>query len=177
MYLMFIGNVFPSHWNSTYQVPNDIPYFPLNAYNNSVRPQFQYLCGPFFVPYQGFYAALQSKFSFLLVNLRANLRKQIEYYFSSENLCNDHYLKKHMDVHGWVPVTLIAQFRRVQQLMKERQFIYDLFRLWSFMEVQVKPLADDIQFILDSLRPSYALEIRGDKVRKRHEWEKWVLHP
>ncbi|XP_020591332.1 la-related protein 1B-like [Phalaenopsis equestris] len=82
-----------------------------------------------------------------------------------------------MDDHGWVPVTLIAQFKRVQRLMKKRQFIYDSFRLWSFMEVQVKSLADDIQFILESLRPSNAVEVRGDKVRKRYEWKKWVLQP
>ncbi|XP_020591341.1 la-related protein 1C-like [Phalaenopsis equestris] len=174
MYPMFISNVFPSNCYSTHEVPNDIPYFPSNEYNNSARPQFQYLCRPSSVSYQGFYAALQSKFSFLLFNLRANLQEQIEYYFSSENLHTDSYLKEHMDDHGCVPITLIAQFKRVQQLMKERQLIYDSFRIWSFMEMQVQPLADKIQFILDSLRPSYVVEVQGDKVRKRHEWEKWV---
>ncbi|XP_020592201.1 la-related protein 1B-like [Phalaenopsis equestris] len=166
MHLTFISNVIPFNWYSTYEVPNVIP----------VCPQLQYLCWPNFIPYQGFYAALQSNFSFLLLNLRANLRKQIEYYFSSENLYTDHYLKKQMDDHGWVPVTLIAQFRRVQRLMDERQSIYDSFRLWSFMEMQVMPLADDIQFILDSLRLSYFVEVQGNKVRKRHEWDKWVSH-
>ncbi|PWA96796.1 RNA-binding protein Lupus La [Artemisia annua] len=38
--------------------------------------------------------------------------KQIEYYFSDDNLVKDNFLRSHMDEEGWVPVTLIAGFRR-----------------------------------------------------------------
>ncbi|KAK8944067.1 hypothetical protein KSP40_PGU015513 [Platanthera guangdongensis] len=44
---------------------------------------------------------------------RIALLKQIEYYFSVENLCKDEYLRKNMDEHGWVSIFLIADFRRV----------------------------------------------------------------
>lgn len=32
---------------------------------------------------------------------------------SDENLCKDIYLRKHMDDHGWVPLSLIAGFNQV----------------------------------------------------------------
>ncbi|RRT81291.1 hypothetical protein B296_00002541 [Ensete ventricosum] len=49
---------------------------------------------------------------------RAALLKQIDYYFSSDNLCKDIYLRQNMDDQGWVPVSVIAQFNRVSQLNK-----------------------------------------------------------
>ncbi|XP_042385015.1 la-related protein 1C-like [Zingiber officinale] len=46
-------------------------------------------------------------------NLQLMILKQIEYYFSTENLCKDFFLKTSMDNQGWVPVSLIAGFNRV----------------------------------------------------------------
>ncbi|KAK3016589.1 hypothetical protein RJ639_005862 [Escallonia herrerae] len=51
---------------------------------------------------------------------------QIDYYFSDTNLKDDNYLRSNMDDQGWVPIELIASFRR------------------------------------------------GDKVRKRNDWWKWI---
>ncbi|KAA8550052.1 hypothetical protein F0562_001736 [Nyssa sinensis] len=82
--------------------------------------------------------------------LRANIVKQIEYYFSDENLQNDHYLLSLMDDQGWVPISTIADFKRV------------------------KKMSTDIPFILDSLQSSSAVEVQGDKVRRRDEWSKWI---
>lgn len=82
--------------------------------------------------------------------LRANIVKQIEYYFSDENLQNDHYLLSLMDDQGWVPISTIADFKRV------------------------KRMSTDIPFILDALQISNAVEVQGDKVRKRDEWPKWI---
>ncbi|CAA2968519.1 la-related protein 1B-like [Olea europaea var. sylvestris] len=76
--------------------------------------------------------------------------KQIDYYFSDENLVKDNFLRSNMDDQGWVPITLIASFPRVQQL--------------TF----------DVPFILDSLRNSSVVEVQGDKLRKRNEWKKWL---
>ncbi|KAG0473159.1 hypothetical protein HPP92_015016 [Vanilla planifolia] len=42
---------------------------------------------------------------------RAMLLKQIEYYFSPENLCKDTYLRQNMDEQGWVPISLISGFQ------------------------------------------------------------------
>ncbi|XP_017607235.1 la-related protein 1A-like isoform X2 [Gossypium arboreum] len=84
------------------------------------------------------------------VTLRANIVKQIEYYFSDANLRNDHYLISLMDDLGWVPIYKIADFKRV------------------------KRMSTDIQFILDALLVSSTIEVQGDKIRRRDEWSKWV---
>ncbi|XP_024968643.1 la-related protein 1A isoform X1 [Cynara cardunculus var. scolymus] len=82
--------------------------------------------------------------------LRANITKQIEYYFSDQNLQSDQYLLSLMDAHGWVPISTIADFKRVKRMSK------------------------DIPFIVDALQSSSTLEVQGDKVRKREEWSKWI---
>ncbi|XP_073043769.1 la-related protein 1C-like isoform X2 [Primulina eburnea] len=85
------------------------------------------------------------------VNPLSNLIvSQIDYYFSDVNLMTDNFLKSNMDDHGWVPITLIASFPRVHLLTQ------------------------DIPLILESLRCSTVVEVQGDKVRRVHEWDKWL---
>jgi la-related protein 1 len=48
------------------------------------------------------------------LDLRDRVLKQVEYYFSDENLENDHYLISLMDEEGWVPTKIIAGFKRVK---------------------------------------------------------------
>ncbi|KAG0454304.1 hypothetical protein HPP92_025608 [Vanilla planifolia] len=102
---------------------------------------------------QPFRTPQPSSSSFLPENLRTSLLKQIEYYFSVENLCKDIYLRRMMDEQGWVPVSLIASFKRV------------------------KMITGDVQCILDVLRSSTVVELMGDRIRKREDWERWVLIP
>ncbi|KAJ4967142.1 hypothetical protein NE237_018991 [Protea cynaroides] len=85
--------------------------------------------------------------------LRAMLVKQIDYYFSSENLCKDIFLRQNMEEQGWVPVSLIAGFNRVKQL------------------------TNNLAFILDAVRSSTVVEVQGDKIRKRNDWMNWPLSP
>nr|GMD71416.1 la-related protein 1A [Ipomoea batatas] len=85
-----------------------------------------------------------------ILTLRASIIKQIEYYFSDENLQSDHYLRSLMDDQGWVPISTIADFKRV------------------------KSMSTDIPFILDALQASSTIEVQGNKVRRRDEWVKWV---
>nr|XP_043617341.1 la-related protein 1C-like [Erigeron canadensis] len=85
--------------------------------------------------------------------LHANIVSQIDYYFSNENLVKDTYLRKNMDEQGWVPVSLIAGFKKV------------LF------------LTDNVQLILDAVRSSTIVEVQGDKIRRRNDWMKWLMHP
>ncbi|XP_073123210.1 la-related protein 1C-like [Henckelia pumila] len=75
---------------------------------------------------------------------------QIDYYFSDANLVKDNFLRSNMDDQGWVPITLIASFPRVHQLTQ------------------------DISLILESMRYSTVVEVQGDKVRKRYEWNRWL---
>ncbi|XP_008806121.1 la-related protein 1C-like [Phoenix dactylifera] len=82
---------------------------------------------------------------------RTALLKQIEYYFSPDNLCKDIYLRQNMDDQGWVPISLIAGFNRVKQL------------------------ANNIQYILDTVRGSDIVEVQGEKIRRRNDWMNWIL--
>ncbi|KAG4382241.1 hypothetical protein JHK82_038760 [Glycine max] len=84
------------------------------------------------------------------VSLRTSIVKQIDYYFSDENLQNDHYLISLMDDQGWVPISTVADFKRV------------------------KKMSTDIPFILDALQSSNTVEVQGDKIRQRDSWSKWI---
>ncbi|KAI4305851.1 hypothetical protein L6164_029188 [Bauhinia variegata] len=87
------------------------------------------------------------------LSLRASIVKQIDYYFSDENLQNDHYLISLMDDQGWVSISNVADFKRV------------------------KKMSTDIPFILDALQSSNTVEVQGDKIRKRDNWSKWTQVP
>lgn len=80
------------------------------------------------------------------------LRSQIEYYFSEENLQRDFFLRRKMDEQGFLPVSLIASFHRVQALTQ------------------------DVTLVVDSLANSTAVEVvDGIKVRTRINPEKWPI--
>ncbi|CAL0317559.1 unnamed protein product [Lupinus luteus] len=82
--------------------------------------------------------------------LKTSIVKQIDYYFSDENLQHDQYLISLMDDQGWVPISTVANFKRV------------------------KRMSTDIPFILDSLQSSSTVEVQGDKIRKHNNWSKWI---
>uniref|UniRef100_J3LV01 HTH La-type RNA-binding domain-containing protein n=1 Tax=Oryza brachyantha TaxID=4533 RepID=J3LV01_ORYBR len=82
---------------------------------------------------------------------RANLLKQIEFYFSKDNLCTDVYLRRNMDDQGWVHIALIAGFKKV------------------------KESTGDLQYIKDTIQSSSILEMQGDKIRRQNDWNKWVI--
>ncbi|KAK9164562.1 hypothetical protein Syun_005464 [Stephania yunnanensis] len=81
--------------------------------------------------------------------LRSMITNQIDYYFSSENLCKDVFLRTQMDEQGWVPLSVVANFNRV------------------------KKLTSNIQLILECVRNSTVVEMQGDKLRKRNDWMNW----
>ncbi|KAK9063934.1 hypothetical protein SSX86_017806 [Deinandra increscens subsp. villosa] len=86
-------------------------------------------------------------------SLHDDILKQIEYYFSDDNLVKDNFLRSQMDEEGWVPIKLIAGFRRVQAL------------------------TNDVQMLLSSLKDSSTVEIQGDKVRRQADWKRWTNTP
>lgn len=49
-----------------------------------------------------------------------------EYYFSEENLQRDFFLRRKMDEQGYLPVSLIASFHRVQQLTQNYDLILEV---------------------------------------------------
>ncbi|PIN09505.1 RNA-binding protein LARP/SRO9 [Handroanthus impetiginosus] len=86
-------------------------------------------------------------------HLPSRILNQIDYYFSNENLVKDTFLRQNMDSEGWVPVKLIAGFKKVMQL------------------------TDNIQLILDAIQASNVVEVQGDKVRRKIDWMKWIMPP
>ncbi|XP_044950538.1 la-related protein 1B-like [Hordeum vulgare subsp. vulgare] len=89
------------------------------------------------------------------IKLQNDIQLQIEHYFSTNNLCHDTYLRERMDDQGWVPIDLIAGFP---------------------MLTRFTMLGIDTNYILDSIRGSELLEVQGNNVRRRNNWEAWLLH-
>lgn len=80
------------------------------------------------------------------------IKKQIEYYFSEENLRGDFFLRRKMDPEGFIPVTLIASFHRVLAL------------------------TTDVALILTAIKESDKIElVDGFKVRTKVEPTKWPI--
>ncbi|KAL2504386.1 La-related protein 1C [Abeliophyllum distichum] len=86
-------------------------------------------------------------------HLSIKIVKQIDYYFSSENLVKDTFLRQNMDEEGWVPIQLIAGFKKVMEL------------------------TDNIQLILEAIQASNVVEVQVDKVRRKNDWMKWIMPP
>ncbi|XP_073052223.1 la-related protein 1C-like [Primulina eburnea] len=84
-------------------------------------------------------------------HLPSKIVNQIDYYFCDDNLVKDTYLRQKMDVDGWVPINLIANFKKIREL------------------------TDNVQLILDALRASNVVEIQGGKVRRKGNWRKWII--
>ncbi|XP_033220797.1 la-related protein 7-like [Belonocnema kinseyi] len=77
--------------------------------------------------------------------LRAKIRKQMEFYFGDENLNKDRYLKKLIDEDPWVDLKMFVAFRKI------------------------KSLTTDVRRIAKTLRKSRILDVskEGTKVRLR----------
>lgn len=88
------------------------------------------------------------------LSLQQDIQRQIEHYFSTNNLCHDTYLRERMDDEGWVPIDLIATFPRCTRFTM---------------------LGVDTNYILDSLRGSELLEVQGNNIRRRNDWGAWLL--
>lgn len=84
--------------------------------------------------------------------LKGQVRKQIEYYFSEENLQRDFFLRRKMDANGFLPISLIASFHRVQALTQ------------------------DVQMVIDALKDSTVVQVVDNiKVGTKLNPEKWPL--
>nr|XP_043903461.1 la-related protein 1B isoform X4 [Solea senegalensis] len=83
--------------------------------------------------------------------LKEYIKRQIEYYFSLHNLERDFFLRRKMDVQGFLPISLIASFHRVQAL------------------------TTDISLIMEALKKSTEVELVDDKVRCKIDPERWPI--
>ncbi|KAG8216556.1 hypothetical protein J3R82DRAFT_6737 [Butyriboletus roseoflavus] len=77
---------------------------------------------------------------------------QLEYYLSPQNMAQDFYLRQRMDNEGWIPISLLASFKRVRQLQT------------------------DADIVREVLNRSGVVEVSGDRVRMGgRQWEVFVL--
>jgi len=84
--------------------------------------------------------------------LKNYVKHQIEYYFSKDNLQRDFFLRRKMTSDGFLPVSLIASFNRVQQLTQ------------------------DITSIVASVENSEVVEVKdGLLIRPKDNPESWPL--
>lgn len=86
----------------------------------------------------------------------AMVTMQLEYYFSIDNLCKDVYLRKHMDSQGFVFLSFIAGFKRIQALTQD----FELLR-FACQESE----------LIDIIKGDDGV----DRLRRQEGWEKWVL--
>lgn len=108
------------------------------------RPPMFYAPGPY--PNMGMPPTPQ-------VTLLAAIGRQVEYYFSQENLVRDVFLRSKMDSSGWIELGVIAAFNRLRMLTQ------------------------DPNHIIEALKDSHVIEFAPDntKLRKRVDWQSWVL--
>lgn len=87
------------------------------------------------------------------IPLKSMIRSQIEYYFSHANLDRDMFIRKRMDSQGYLAISLIASFHRVQSL------------------------TTDLSLIIDSLLDSDMVQLSDNhlKARPKHDPTKWPL--
>lgn len=79
------------------------------------------------------------------------LSTQLEYYFSVDNLVKDLFLRNNMDSRGYVDVSVLAPFNRIQQLTSDKDSI------------------------LLAAKRSPLLKVRGESIRVRENPQKWLF--
>ncbi|KAK3038747.1 hypothetical protein RJ639_028354 [Escallonia herrerae] len=72
-------------------------------------------------------------------NLNHKIVKQVEYYFSDENLRTDNFLMSYLtkDKHGFVPIDIIASFKKMKKLSRERSVIVAALKDSSLLVVSL----------------------------------------
>lgn len=88
-------------------------------------------------------------------SLMSMLSMQLEYYFSVDNMCKDMFLRRQMDSQGFVPLSVIASFKRVKSLTEDFELLRHVSRQLRNVEYQTGE--DGV----DRLRP--------------RDWTRWIL--
>lgn len=59
-----------------------------------------------------------------------------EYYFSEDNLQRDFFLRRKMDVEGYLPISLIASFHRVQALTQDVSLVIQALQQSPLLKIK-----------------------------------------
>ena len=73
-----------------------------------------------------------------LDELKARLRKQLEYYFSPENLAHDEYLRTQMDQDQFVNISIIASFNQIRKLTSDVNMVTQVLRGRQFQQQAIR---------------------------------------
>ncbi|KAI3640166.1 hypothetical protein MIR68_001044 [Amoeboaphelidium protococcarum] len=98
---------------------------------------------------QAYYAYVQSAME--MDSIRHFVIRQVEYYFSIENLIHDTYFRSFMDDEGFVSIDVIASFPRM------------------------KNVTSDVALITETIKLSSLIEVVDGRVRRVEDWQMWVL--
>nr|XP_057941155.1 la-related protein 4 isoform X2 [Doryrhamphus excisus] len=71
-------------------------------------------------------------------NIRESLKKELEFYFSRENLSKDLYLMSQMDSDQFVPIWTIASMEGIKVLTSDMELILDVLRSSPMVQVDEK---------------------------------------
>ncbi|KAL1925136.1 uncharacterized protein VTP21DRAFT_19 [Calcarisporiella thermophila] len=112
------GHVINGNGGGTVYYPLPQPYYYMPA--PGVQPPSQN--GP------SIEGADQERTAINDADLRTALRKQLEYYFSRQNLANDVYLVSKMDAQMYVSISIIAEFKLVKALTTDLDLIVEVLR-------------------------------------------------
>ncbi|KAF7719315.1 HTH La-type RNA-binding domain-containing protein [Penicillium ucsense] len=125
------------------------PVYTYPAEINTMYPSYSNVApGPMSaVPYQ------QYMEPFAFMNM---LSMQLEYYFSVDNMCKDMFLRRHMDSQGFVPLAVVAGFKRMRTLTEDFEMLRHVSRGLRNVEYQMG-------------------EDGVDRLRPREKWAQWVL--
>uniref|UniRef100_A0AC35U102 HTH La-type RNA-binding domain-containing protein n=1 Tax=Rhabditophanes sp. KR3021 TaxID=114890 RepID=A0AC35U102_9BILA len=69
------------------------------------------------------------------LSFKEKLRIQIEFYFSPANLVNDIYLKSQMDANQFVPLSVLATFKKIQSMNADMATIVSALRDSTFLQL------------------------------------------
>ncbi|KAJ3340263.1 hypothetical protein HDU93_007225 [Gonapodya sp. JEL0774] len=104
--------------------------------------------------------------------VKSYIRAQVEWYFSTDNLCRDLFLRRHMDSNGgWVEGKVLAAFRRVSGWIEH-------LRVMLSAEAEADRETWAAKQIALALGDSMVVEVEsgeGTRMRKKESWEMWLL--
>ena len=117
-------------------------------------------------------------------DMLAKLRKQVEFYFSPQNLAHDTFLRSLLEKHGenGVPVEMIATFHRVKALYEVAPWLPTLLR-WAMTNSLIVSVSEDCKWIRPILAcpiilvcsiPVSASSVPGNTTSI--PWDEQVLH-
>ena len=146
-----VGMMYPGYYNNVPGVPQALSPLQTDMSSYGYPPQM--------AMQPGIMSAMSYNDPLNSYAVLSMVMTQIEYYFSIDNLCKDLYLRKNMDSQGFVPLNVIANFKRIKTLTEDAMSM-DILR---YVCQQVK----SVEYV------------QGDdgegRLRRRDGWEDFVL--